>query len=491
MTERPAATLNQRFLGSAAWVGGSRAIMVLFGLGVTATLARLLAPADYGLIGMAQVILGLLQQTRDLGLGQALVRRREISADTCARAFTLALLQGALLAILTLLSAGLVASFFGEPRVAPLLRVLALGFPLAALQTVPLALLRRDLTLKGEAAARTAASVGDAALTIALAAAGAGAWALVAGQLAHSLILSGVLAWLHPWRPRLRLRGGETRELLRFGAGVTTSSLLWYVYSNADFVIIGRVLGPGPLGLYTLAWNVAKMPWDQVWISISPMVLPLLSRSRDLAEGMGAPLLRLTRGLSLITFPSLAGLAVVAGEAVPVLLGPRWEASTPALRWLCLYGIARAMSVLLHPVLVAAGRLRKEVAFGAVLALVLPPAFYLGTAWGIAGVAAVWALLYPLLAAVILLPGALRASGLPLRRYLAALAPASIAAAATALAVAATRLALGAFPAALALGLEIALGVLVYVAVLRLASGIALLTVARGLWRDMRAGMGP
>ncbi len=479
--------LRRRFLGSAAWTGGSRGLMVVFGLGVTAVLARLLDPPDYGLLGMAMVIIGLVQQARDFGIGPALVQRETVTEETCARAFTLAAgLSVGLLAFCWLVAPA-AARFYGEPRVTSIIRVMALGFPLTALQVVPLSLLRRELRLKGEAVARTLSQVVDSGLTITLAFNGYGVWALVVGFLANGAVFAAVLAVAHPWRPGLRLRGAESTSLMRFGGGVTLSSFFWYMYSNADFLVVGRLLGPAALGAYTMAWNLAKMPWDQIWIALSPMALPLFSRTRERAEGMRSALVRLSRGLSLITFPALGGLALVSGEVVPVFLGEKWTASIAPMRWLCLYGMARSVSVLLSPVLLAGGRLRREIGFNLACVAVLPAAFWLAADSGIAAVAACWAMLYPILVAAVILRPALAVARTGGGEFMRTLARPAVATLIMALAV----LAVGELPGlepGLRLLLKVATGVLAYAAALWLVEGRELLDHARQLWQDLRAG---
>ena len=158
------ASVQQRFLGSVVWTGGSRVLLIVLGLGVTATLARLLSPADYGLMGMAMVFIGLVNQARDLGIGQAVVQRRSLPAEVQAQAFTLTILVSIGLFTLAWVAAPIVAYIFREPRLVLLVRVLAVTFPISALQVLPLALLRRNLRLRGEAISRTTATLVDSVL---------------------------------------------------------------------------------------------------------------------------------------------------------------------------------------------------------------------------------------------------------------------------------------------------------------------------------------
>lgn len=480
-------SLRQRFLGSAAWTAGTRAVLVAFSLAVTAVLARLLDPSDYGLLGMATVFIGLVQQARDLGIGQALVQRETATESMYVQAFSLSLLLSLGLFALCWIFAGLLASFYGEPRVAALLRFLALSFPLTAFHVVPLAMLRRDLRMKGESLARIAASVADAVVTILLAWAGLGVWALASGSLVNGACFALGLAWRQPWKPDLRLPGEEGRSLLRFGGPVTLSSFLWYVYSNADFLLIGRLLGSAALGTYTMAWNLAKMPWDQLWIALSPMVLPLLARSRERGDGMAPAFLRLTRGLSLLTFPALIGLAAIADVVVPLFLGPKWAEVVAPLRWLCLYGVFRSVSVLLSPTLLAAGRIGREIRFNLACVVVLPLVFALAAQRGVAAVAASWAIVFPLVAATLLLPPVLATTGLSASRYLQALGRPALASAVMGGVVWGLGAVAGAGAVPL-LALQVATGVATYLLLIRLLEGPGLAVTVKAVLTDVRQG---
>src|SRR5262249_40056613 len=161
-------------------------------------------------------------------------------------------------------------------------------------------------------------------------------------------------------------------------AGVTLSNLLWYAYTNADFLLVGRLLGTNALGLYSMAWNVSRMPRDKLWIVLNPLAVPLFSRSRSNPHQLGVALCKLTSFLAIVPLPAVAGLAVVADDAVRVLLGPQWVAAVPVLRLLCAFGVVRALSVLWAPALFAAGSTASVVRFNVACTVLLPLGFFVG-----------------------------------------------------------------------------------------------------------------
>lgn len=479
--------LRQRFLGSAVWTSSSRFVSNLLGLGVTAVLARLLRPDDYGLLAMATVFTGFIQMIQDFGAGQALVQKEEVTVQDQHIAFTLGLLTSAVLTLTVLLLAGLVGELYHDERVVPVLRVIALGFPLSAFAIVPRALLHRHLRMRGEAVTTVVTMLVESAVTLGLAWAGVGVWSLVAGRLAAALATAIGLSIVRPWSVGLRLRDPGGGRFLRFGGGVTVITFLWYAYSNADFFIIGRMLGSEALGIYSMAWKLAKMPWDRLWRAIQPLVLPLFARTRTQGGNLGRALTQITRYTALLTMPAVAGLGAVADDAVLTFLGPRWLAAAAPLEWLSVFSLARGVLVLLPPALRAMGRLRNEAIFEAACVLVLPAAFALGVGWGPQGVAVAWAVLYPLLGAALLVPMTLRYTGLSLKTYLDSVSR-PLVATGVMVAVVVAAGAVWPHPGPLRLAVRAGLGAVVYLGLIRLLEG-PLTTEVRRLYRDIREGV--
>ena len=485
----PTATeLRGQFLAGAAWFGLGRGFAFVVGIGVTAVLARILAPRDFGLLALAMVFIGVAQQVRDLGVGQALVQRDQVSLELQRLAFTIAISTSLALYAVLLAAAEPIARLSGDPEVAPIVRMLGLSFPISAFSVVPQAMLRRHLTVRGEALASGASLLADSAATVILAWMGFGVWALVAGNLIAAVATAIGLSLASPWRPGLQFRGVERSGLLRFGGGLTFSGLLWYVYTNADFLVVGRLLGTSALGFYNMAWNISKMPRDKLWALLNPLTLPLFSRARTDPEQLGNALCKLSTALAIVTIPAVTGLAIVAQDAVEVVLGPKWLDAVPVLRLLCVFGIVRALSVLWAPALFASGRTATVVRFNLACAILLPVGFVLGARQGLVGVAYVWAVMYPILALIGLLPPTLRATQLSLSRYAGAIAHPFLASAVMVASVLATHAVLPA-QGVVRLSVTVAVGTAVYAMVLRALSG-PITGRLRSLLREIRDGFG-
>lgn len=411
-------SLRQRFLGAGFWSAGSQAFLTVFGMGVTVILARLLMPQDYGLLAMAMVFIGLLNQTNVVGFGHALVRMKEITPESEKLTFTYALLSGFLMCGVVFALAPAAGAFYADARVVPLLRVMSLGFIIRAFYIVPHSLLRRKFRMKQQAKIQVLATLIDAVTTVLLAWMGFGVWALAVGPLVASAVQVAGIALVCPWAIGFQIRGGQAKELIRFAGGVNLSILLWYWYVSADSLIIGRMLGSTALGIFAMAMNLSKLSWNKVWMAVNPILLPLFTEARGKEGELGRVFLKVNYWVALMIFPAAFGMISVAPEIVTVLLSAKWSAVIIPLQWLCLLGVSRGLVVLMSPVILALGRVRLEVMFSLVCGVVLPLVFVLVQPYGVNAIAAAWAMVFPVLAAVVLLPLVLRALGLRLGEYL-------------------------------------------------------------------------
>jgi len=203
------------------------------------------------------------------------------------------------------------------------------------------------------------------------------------------------------------------------------SRIAWYLYSNADFAVVGRVLGKAPLGGYTFGWQISSIPIERVTALIMGVTGPVFSAVQQDKLALQRYLLNLTEGLAFITFPVAAGLAIVADVFVLTLLGDRWVAAIAPLRFLALSAMLRSVTPLLPQIIVSTGHAKRNMQFTIAATLIMPALFYAGSRWGTAGVALAWVFGYPLFVLPMFLRQVLRVTGLTLGGYLRALSPAA------------------------------------------------------------------
>lgn len=487
---RGTAALDWSLLRGIAWTGAMRSGVQVVTWASTLVVFRLLDPADYGIVGMALAYVGLIAVVNEFGFGAAIVQQRGLGTTDVADVGGLAVAGGATLALVSCMLSGTIAGFFGEPAVHAVVSVLSLGFVLSALQVVPRSLLARDLDFRRLAWLDAAEAVTASAVTISLAATGFGYWALVAGPLTGRLVVTSAI---NVWRPHRLTWPRDMRPIagaVRFGWHTVVARLAWYTYANADFAIVGRILGKAALGAYTIGWTVASVPVDRIGGLVASVAFPVFARVQDDRAGLRRYLRSLTEGISLVTFPVAVGLAMVADEFVLVAVGDRWRAAIAPLRLLALAAALRSVTPLLPQVLVAVGETRRNARVTVFLAFALPTLFIIGSHWGTTGVGAAWLVGHPLLVTPAFLIPALRITGLTPGQYARSFAPAALATATMAGVVLVVRIVTpGTWPIAGRLVLHVTVGVLAYAGVLRGVYWERVRTIL-ALWREMRRGAG-
>lgn len=384
-------SLRRAAVSGVAWQGTSYVVGRGLTFVATIVLARLLAPAEFGLVGLALVFVTFAEAAADLGIAQALVYfpREHRRSD---EALGLCVLSSVALVIVGVLAAPLVADFFKRPDVEPIFRVLSLSLLLVAARQVPDALMRRELRFRRRAAAETSRALAQGVVSIALAAAGLGAWAIawgyVAGNLA-SCAAAWALAGYRPGRHTWRLSRDVSGPLVRYGTPAAGQALLGALVFNVDYVIVGHLLGAASLGLYTLAFRLPQTLIINVFFVISAVAFPIFSRARDNPERLRSGYLSSFRLQAAYGVGAGLAMAISAPMLVHVFFGPGWDASIGALQALGVYATFRALSYGAVDVYKAIGR--PVLAAGVSLArlVVLVPALMVATRWGIDGVA--WA----------------------------------------------------------------------------------------------------
>lgn len=419
------ASLDRALVRGIAWTGAVRWLTQVLSWASTLVVARLLTPHDYGLMGMATVYLGVVALANEFGLGAAIVQVRNLDEQSRATIGGLAVALGFLFFAVSAAVATPIAWFFGQPAVRDIVIVLAATFVVTGFRVLPYALLSRDLEFRRLAKIDATGALLQTVATLTLAAVGFRYWSLVLGSVLSLLASTAMSLAARPHRLAWPRNLGSIKEQLTLGWHVTVARLAWYAYSNADFAIVGRVLGTHALGAYSFGWQIASIPVDKVSAVLGVVALPVLSRVRDDLPAMRRYVKGLTEGLAIITFPLAFGLALVADHFVLVAVGPKWEPAIAPLRLLALYAGLRSLVTLFPQVLTAIGRARWAMWVSVALVLCMPASFFVGARWGTSGVAMAWVIVYPIVVVPMLIVYTLRMIGLPAWEYLLALWPAT------------------------------------------------------------------
>ena len=414
--------LDKALIGGMAWTAAAKWSGQVVTWGATLIVARLLTPADYGLVGMAAVFLGLITLFNEFGLGTAVITFHDLDNHRRSELHTVAVLLGILGFLISCGFAIPLGLFFRAPKLPLVIVVTATGFLVIAYRTVPYALLQKEMRFRLLAVLDAVQIVAQAIATLVLAVLGFGYWALVIGGLVGQTV-SAFLPFVYEpmWFSRPRWKSIE-REL-RFSWHVIVGRLCFYGYDNADMLIIGRILGAGPLGAYSLGYTLAHAPAEKMAMVTNRVALSLFAAVRTDLAALRRYLRNLTQGISLVIFPAGVGAVLVAPEFVHLVLGKKWGGAIVPLQLLSLYAAFRAIRTLFSPLLNALGEPRLVMRNNLSILLVLPICFYIGSHWGTAGVAACWVLVYPLLT-LPMLRDVLRKANMKKSEYVKALWPA-------------------------------------------------------------------
>lgn len=353
-------------------------------------LARLLSPRDYGLIAMLTIFCAMGQALADSGFSTALVQRPTNSADDEATVFYLNVGAGAILTLLICAISPLVAGFYGQPVLIPLLCVLSLQILLSAFGIVQFALLARAMDFRRQAIVSTFAVLSSGAVGIGMALSGLGVWSLI-GQAVTAALFRSLLVWkMGTWRLAGRFRHASLQAMWPFSSRLLATGLLHMVVENLYDVFIGRVYRPADLGFFTLARKVAQFPAESVTSIFAQTTLSAFSRIQANTILLKSSVRKVFRLMAAIHFPAMAALAVVADPLVRCLLTDKWAPCVPYLQVLAFSGMLYPLHALHLNVLMAQGRsdlrLRLEVIKKILTILTLAITFHFGVlvmVWGI------------------------------------------------------------------------------------------------------------
>ncbi|WP_291299253.1 lipopolysaccharide biosynthesis protein [Elioraea sp.] len=370
------AQLGRAMVRGSAWMIASRWVLRLIGLVSTVVLARVLTPADFGLVAMAMLVVGAVEVFGQTGQSHALLRMVEPTRQHYDTAWTFSVLIGAGVALILAFAAPVAAALFDESRVETLLWCLALRPLMAGLQNVGIVDLQRALDFRRDQEIVVISKVAGFLVTIPLAVIAQSYWALVVGILAQGLAQLALGYRYSAYRPRFSL--ACARELWSFSAWTLVIHINMYFAAKADEAVVGVSLGAASMGKYAIAGELASLPTQEL---VAPAARPLYavySRLVGDLDGMRGHYLTALSFVAMLAAPVSTGVALVGGDAVRVVLGVQWIEAAPLMPWLALSAGAFGISGTASTVLLAAGHARVNALRGALFVALLIPTAWLG-----------------------------------------------------------------------------------------------------------------
>jgi O-antigen/teichoic acid export membrane protein len=381
------AQFRDRVVSGLGWSGFSQLIRETLRLGIGILLARLLTPEEFGLVGMIYVFTGFATLFGDLGLGAAIIHRRDLEEAHMTAAFWANVVAGCLLTVLFIAGSPLIAAFYDEPALRPLTRVVAFQFVISSLKVVQLARFNRDMEFRTLALIETGSAAVAGGLGIAMALMGFGVWSLVAHSLAGSAITTAWMWITSPWKPGVHFRRRKLEDLLGFSSNLLGYEIFNYWIRNADNLLIGRVVGSAALGIYSRAYALLLMPSAQITRVVGRVMFPALSSIQSDTARVRDVYLRTLQAIAFLTFPMMVGLFVVADDFVFALLGVQWAAVIPVLRLFALLGLTQSVKATVGWIYQSQGRTDIMFRWGLAAGGVYLVSYAIGIQWGMIGVA--------------------------------------------------------------------------------------------------------
>lgn len=375
-------TITHKTVNAVIWSGVERLSSQLIRFVIGIILARLLMPAEFGLLGMLGIFFAVAQTFVNCGFGEGLIQKQNTTHRDESSVFYFNLGLGVLSGALFYGAAPWIASFYRQPILVSLTRLMAVDVVVCSFGIVQTMLLTKEIDFRTQLKVSIISTIISGGMAVGLAMEGFGVLSLAA-QILIGDALRVILLWaFHGWRPAAVFSLSSLRELLPYGSRMFASSLLYCVFTEIYSLVIGRIYSPAALGLFTRARQMQQLPVDNLCNIVGRVSFPVFAAVQHDKALLKRGLRKAARGLVMINFPLMIGLAVVARPLVLVVLTRKWEACIPYIQLLCVGGALLPLSMIHLYALSAQGRsdlfLRLEIIKRALVAVSVALTFRYG-----------------------------------------------------------------------------------------------------------------
>ena len=391
----PHSQLRSRTIQGASLAFSSTIGVQLLQWATNILILRLLTPVDYGVMASAALFTGLVGVLADSGLGRALVQRQKLTDRDFGAVLTVSVLISWTLFAILLVAAPRFESLLGVPKFAAVLCASGLTVLLVPFQTLGMAWLERELAFNTQSIIQVTTGVVQTVCVLLFALADFGVWALVVGLLVARVTNVLLLLILGRAPVRFMCPTIETANLVRFGWIIAASTVLWYIYANADSTVIALSLGPVSLGYYSVAFQLISISVDKL-SGINQVAFVAFSKLQDQPERLRNWFVRLLILRMATAWPVLVGVALVAKDAVQLVLGEKWQPIVLPLQLLAPAGGMMIIGTTFSPLFNAIGRPDLGLKYTVACVAALPISFYiLAKHFGVIGICTTWLTVYP------------------------------------------------------------------------------------------------
>lgn len=381
-------TLQRQVVSGVRWTALENAVNVILSIASISILAKFLEPHDFGLMALAVVVLGFSQAFVDLGFSNAIIHKQALTHVQLSTLYWLNVLSGVVVFLIIIALSSVISGFYNEPGLVEVLSLAAVNFLILPFGQQFSALLRKDMCFQQVSKIGIVGRFSSFLVSAALAYYGAGVYALVISSLIGSALNTFLLvaAGLKIHRPGMRVQFSEVRDVFTFGAYQTAEKIVNYFNTNLDAILVGRVLGAGDLGLYSVAKQLTMRPSQFINPIVTRVSLPVMAKIQDDLPRLKSVYLRSINYLCSVNFPIYMMIIFFAKDITLLLLGERWLAVTAAIQLLSVYCAIRSTGNPVGGLLLAKGRAKLAFWWNVGILLVIPIVILIGSQWGIYGV---------------------------------------------------------------------------------------------------------
>jgi len=384
---------------SLAWMGGSSLLGQVITWSITIVVARLLTPADYGLVALSGLFTVFAISISEMGVGASVIQSEEISTSQIRSLYTLSLLIGLGMTGIGYAVAPVLAQIFDEPKIIPLTRFQSLVFLLSAAKSMQRTVLVRNMHFDVIAKMDTGARILTSISTLSLVYLGAGVWALAGQWLLLEFYMFLAYAGISRIVPKIRIDFFEIREVFRFGAVVMLRNITFKLYSMVDVIILGKLVSKTFLGGYTFSKQLTNMPFEKILTLVNRVLFPYFARAKKDLSVMRDWTVQVAELEALFLVPFFIMLFGCSEQVILLMLGDNWEMAIFPMRLLCVASIFMLIENYNTMVLTALGYVKSQIIYTLTQLVFIAGGMFLFTHfWGPEKSIFVWVVFYPIIA---------------------------------------------------------------------------------------------
>ncbi len=382
-------SLRKEAISGVRWTSISSAILAFIGITQLSILTHFLSPTDYGLMAIVMAVIGFGRIFSDMGISNAIIHKQNTTHDQLSSLYWLNVGSGVLLFLIVSGLSSLVSGFYNQPELTELLVILSTTFIIIAFGNQFKILFQKELRFDLIAKIEITSAVGAFIVAVICAVSGGGVYAIVFGSLAAALVSTGLYMFygMKVHRPSFTFNVPDIRFYLNFGLFQMGENTVNYLNSQFDVILIGKLLGVEELGIYSVAKSLSMRPAQIVNPIITRVAFPVMAKVKDDTERLRSIYLKIINYLSTVNFPIYIAISILAEPIVLILFGEKWAASIIILQILAIYGAVRSISNPIGSLQLAKGRADMGFYWNLGLFFLYPTAIYIGSNWGLVGVA--------------------------------------------------------------------------------------------------------